>query len=129
MLQPRPEMSKRILVGNQINPEFTTARIQFQDFFPGNGSPRSPDRFVVRISKGVLSIELKLVGLEIGEMLHQFQQCLQSRNAPAGNIEHHTSTSEIAMVADLEAGEAPAEFTLKLPQRRNRGAQAILREI
>src|SRR3954465_7911227 len=102
MLQPRPEMSKRILVGNQINPEFTTARIEFQDFFPGNGSPRSPDGFVVRISKSVLSIDLELVDLEIGEMLHQFQQCLQSRHAPPRYIEHHSPTSEITMVVDLE---------------------------
>src|SRR5437870_12217272 len=109
-------MSKRILVGDQINAQLATARVEQQNFLAAQRAPVAPYRFVIAISERVLSVELKFIDLEICQMLNQLQKSLQFRHAATGNVEHDSAPREVRVIANNRTRQASSKLAQKLAQ-------------
>src|SRR6266446_2904954 len=119
-------MAKGVLVGNQIDTELSTARVQLQYFVSGKRAPVSPNRFVVSIREGVLGVELEFIYLKECEVFNQIQQSLEIGNTATRDIDHHASTGEIRVVLDDDARQATAELQHQLAQGCDGGPQSSL---
>ncbi len=118
------QMAEGILIGHEINAEFTTARIEPANFRAGQSAPALPNGFVTAIGERMFSVELQLVDFEIGEMLSKIEQRFQFRHASARDVEHHAAARKIRPVADFQTGQLTAVLMQQLSQSGDGGAQS-----
>src|SRR2546430_9280082 len=100
------KMPEGILIWDKIDAQLGAAVGKFCNLVARDRAPIAPDRFVLRIGKGVLGIELKLVDLPVGQVLDQFEECFDTRHTSARYVEQDTATRKIGMIANLQARQA-----------------------
>src|SRR5438874_13712144 len=109
IFQKMAKMPEGILIWDKINAQLGAAVGKFCNLVARDRAPIAPDRFVLRIGKGVLGVELDLVDLPVGQVLDQFEECFETWHTSARYVEHNAATRKIGMVANLQTRQAASE--------------------
>src|SRR6266498_4082136 len=101
-LKPALKVAKRILVRHQLNKAVTAVLIELQNLLPRQRTRLGPDVRMAAIRKRMLGIELKLVNLQSGKLIHQREQRGHGRNLVARDVNHHPPSAKIRPILDLK---------------------------
>src|SRR5882724_10700998 len=117
-------MAERILVRNEIDSQFTAARVEFFDFTACNWPPTVPDCAIITVGERVFGIELEFVDLKDCQSFDQMKQSFEIWNAASGNVQHDTAPGKIGKVPDHQTRQSPPIFMEQLPQSGECSPQA-----
>jgi len=98
-------MTEGRLIGSQRDPHRLTVIVKVFNLLRRKGIKSLPYYLMPPIGKCMLSIELQVVDLPTGELLHNFVNLLQSRHPVARNVEHDTPHWKGRSILDRAFGQ------------------------
>ena len=76
-----------------------------------------PDYFVIPICERVLGVELKLIDLQLRQLVDEPKQRRHRRNLVAGDVEHHTADRKVGRVFDQDVRQLFRQLPANLLKR------------
>ncbi len=126
MLQPALQVAEGVLVRRQFDSPRPAVRVQRAHLVAGQRAGLRPHLAMARVGEGVLGVELEVIDLQAGQLVHQGVQPRHGGDAGAADVEHDAAAREVGVIDDLPGGQAVARGPADLGQRLQPVAESRL---